>query len=545
VSPTSSADLIITGRVLTADPDRPWAEAVAVRDGAIHAVGSRDDVRGTVDDSHADVLDATDGLVLPGFVDAHAHVVQTGASLTRAALRDVTDLDALQQRVVQWARANPAAPRVLGSGWNFSAIPGGRPTRQMLDAVSPDRPVYLTANDFHSVWCNSAALAELGVTDATPDPIGGSIVRDAGGAATGLLLEAAAHGLAWPVMERASDDDRDRHLHAAIDTYLASGTTSAVDMLVREDTLATFTRADSAGQLPFTVIGHWHVDRTGDTATELAQVARAAEQAVAHPSGRVRMAGIKIIADGTIDGCTAGMCEPYTNGEPGDLIWPRDALEPVVLAADAVGLQIAIHAIGDLAIRTAIDCLEIAARERAGRGDTRPRRHRIEHLEYCDPKDIARLAPLGITASMQPVHVDPAYLDNWIELLGDTRAQLGFAWPLFLAHGTHLAFGTDTPTAAHHPLPNMYIAATRRSPYVRDAQPLRADFALPLVQAIGHATADAAWSCFEEGRRGMLRPGLAADLVVLDRDPTRLPLDELLETQVVHTFVAGRDVHPH
>ena len=361
--------------------------------------------------------------------------------------------------------------------------------------------------------------------------------------ATGHLLENAGYQLAWPTMNESTPTDDDRHLQAAIRAYLAAGTTAAVEMALRENELAALLRADAAGELPFTVVAHWLVDRRDDPADELAQVEHAAQLARRHPAGRVRVAGIKLITDGTIDGCTAGMCSPLTNGQPGEMVWPREALEPVVVAADAAGLQIALHAIGDLAVRTALDALETAAKRRAERGDNRRRRHRIEHLEYVDAIDVARLAPLGVTASMQPVHADPAYLDNWVELLGDERAQRGFAWPEYLSHGTTLAFGTDTPTAAHQPLPNMYIAATRRSPYVPEAAPLRPDFSLPLADAVGHATRDSAWACFEEERRGMLRAGLAADFVVLDRNPFASEPEALLDTRVVRTVVAGASVY--
>ena len=542
MSSDSIWSILVSGRIFTADPDRPWAEAMAVVGDTIAYVGNTDEARRAA--GHDAVsIDAGEGLVLPGFVDGHAHLLGTGAALTRAGLRTATSLDEITHEVRRWADAHPEAPRVLGGGWGFSAVPGGIPTRHMLDAVIADRPVYLDASDHHSVWCNTAALDELGITDATPDPIGGRIVRDGGGTATGFLLENAGYHLAWPTMNQATPADHDRHLRAAVQAYLASGTTTAVDMGLDDTSLAALLRAEAAGDLPFTVVAHWLINRSGDPDDELAQVERAAELAGEHSTGSVRIAGIKLITDGTIDGCTAGMCLPLTNGEPGGMVWPREALEPVVLAADAAGLQIALHAIGDLAVRTSLDVLEVAAERRSERGDTKQRRHRIEHLEYVDAADVARLAPLGVTASMQPVHADPAYLGNWAELLGDDRAQRGFAWPEYLHHGTTLAFGTDTPTAAHQPLPNMYIAATRRSPYVPDATPLRPDFALPLADAIGYATRDSAWACFEEGRRGMLRQGLAADFVVLDRDPVRGEPIDLLETRVVRTVVAGQTVH--
>jgi predicted amidohydrolase YtcJ len=539
---TSTAPLLVHGRIFTADRSSLWAEAMVVDGTTISFVGSLRDAQ-AIAGPDAVTLAAGEGVVLPGFVDGHAHLLHAGAALTRAALRQATTLDEIAAELRRWVAANPDAARVLGVGWVFSAVPNSTPTREMLDAIVPDQPVYLDASDLHSVWVNSAALAELGIDDTTPDPIGGRIARDDAGRATGLLLENAGYHIAWPVMNQTTDADDDRFLQAIIAAYLAAGTTAAVDMAFHDGSLAAIERAAGRGQLPFTVVAHWLINRTGNPDTELAQVARAAELAAAHRGGPVRIAGIKLITDGTIDGCTAGMLEAFTNAEPGEMIWPREALEPVVLAADEAGLQIAMHAIGDLAVRTALDVLEVAAQRRAERGDDGERRHRIEHLEYVDAADIPRLAPLGVTASMQPVHVDPAYLDNWVELLGDERAQRGFAWPEYRACGTTLAFGTDTPTAAHQPLPNMYIAATRCSPNDPSKPPLRPDFALPLDESVVHATADAAWASFEEHRRGRLAPGLAADFVVLDSNPFEEGAGSLLSTRVVRTIVAGSTVY--
>ena len=539
---TSADDqLLLHGRVFTADRSQPWAEAVVLRGERIHFVGSLADARSIAGD--AEVVDAGDGLILPGFVDAHCHLLNTGASLLRAQLRAAGSLDEIAESLQRWAAANPDAPRVLGIGWLFSSVPGGAPTRQMLDAIVPDRPVYLDASDLHSVWANTAALAELGIDNHTPDPVGGRIVRDSTGAATGLLLENAGYHIAWPVMNEADEATYDQQLQSALAAYRATGTTSAVDMGLEPNGLAALVRADERGTLDFTVVGHWLIARTGRPDDELAQVARAALLVAKHCGTHLRVVGIKLIVDGTIDACTAGMLAPYASGEPGQLIWDRAALEPVVLAADEAGLQIALHAIGDLAVRTAIDVLEVAAQRRAERGDTGERRHRIEHLEYVDEADVARLAPLGITASMQPVHCDPAFLPNWVAMLGDHRSHRGFAWPEFLAAGTTLAFGTDTPTAPYEALPNMYIAATRRSPRNPTVAAYRPDFALPLIDAICHATREAAWACGMENERGVLRAGLAADLVLLDRDPLADGPESLLLAQVSRTIIGGRTVY--
>jgi predicted amidohydrolase YtcJ len=535
------SELLIHGPVFTADPGGLWAEAVVVRDSTIVFVGGLDAARAMASPD-VEVVDASAGVVLPGFVDGHAHLLNMGASLMRAQLRSAASLEEISDVLQWWADANPTAERVLGLGWLFSSVPDGAPTRQMLDAVVVDRPVYLDANDLHAVWVNTAALRELGITDDTPDPVGGEIVRDADGHATGLLMENAGYHIAWPVMNAADPETDDRLLAAAIAAYLAAGTTTAVDMACNERTLGALLRAEECGNLPFTVVAHWLLNRTGDPVEELAQVAHAAQLMQRHATSRVRMTGVKLVLDGTIDGCTAGMLRPFANGAPGDMIWPRDALEPIVLAADAAGLQIAMHAIGDLAVRTAIDVLEVAAEQRAGRGDTRERRHRIEHLEYVDEADVSRLAALGITASMQPVHCDPAYLPNWVAMLGDSRADRGFAWPEFLAHGTTVAFGTDVPTAPHEPLPNMYIATTRKSRDQPDIPAYRPDWALPLELAVVLGTSQSAWASFLEHDRGMLRVGHAADITILDSNPFTSAATTLLDATVARTIVDGATV---
>ena len=545
----ATSPVLVVGRVFTADPDLPWADAVLTDGDRIAFVGDAAEARRRAP-SNAIVIEAA-GVVTPGFVDGHAHLLMAGNSLLQAQLRACSSIDDIAAELIAWRAQHPGASRVLGLGWLFSAVPDAVPTRQMLDAIVPDVPVYLNAADLHSVWVNTRALDEMGIDENTPDPVGGSIVRDHAGRATGLLLETAAIEHAWPIVNRGGAAEEDRWLRAIVDAYLAAGTTTAVDMALDESGLAALERAVERDELPFTVVGHWIVLRTGSSADELEQVGIAAGHAARHRDGRVRVAGIKLILDGTIDGCTAALHDPYAihvgGGDAGDgvgdLIWPRDALDPVVLAADEAGLQIAMHAIGDRAVRTALDSLEVAATARRARGDTGERRHRIEHLEYVDAADVGRLAELGVTASMQPVHCDPAIIRNWIDVLGgDERTRRGFAWPEYIDSGATLAFGTDTPTANYEPLPNMFIASTRRSPVDATLPAYIPSFALDLAAAVGHATRDSAWASFLEDERGVLRPGLAADLVVLDRDPFVDGDDAILHTRVVCTMVAGRVV---
>jgi predicted amidohydrolase YtcJ len=487
-------------------------------------------------------IDLDGALVLPGFVDGHAHVLQTGEVRAQADLWGATDLAEIQRRIKTWAVENPDEPRVRAQGWQHAAVPGGRPTRHWLDAVVPDRPVYAQAYDFHSVWVNSAALAELGIDAQTPDPVGGRVDRDpATGEATGYIDETAMETLVWPVLRaQQSDVERDAHLAAALAGYREAGVTAAVDMGLGESELAAMLRAEQAGALTARLVGHWLVHRGDDPADRLAQVARAAELKARYASPWLRIAGIKIIVDGTVDGCTAALGRPYADGSNSGPIWDPETLAPVVAAADAAGLQVAMHAIGDEAARIAIGAVEHAVRANG----PRLRRHRIEHLEVVDVADVARLAALGITASMQPVHADPAIQENWRARLGDDRVDRGFPWPEMTDAGAPLVFGTDSPTSPYAPLPNMFVAATRRSAFDPSLPANVPRYAVPLAEAVTHATRDAAWACLAEEQLGQLAPGLLADFVVLDRNVFDGPVEELLDARVVRTVVGGRSVWP-
>jgi predicted amidohydrolase YtcJ len=527
------------GRIFTADEQAPWVQALVVDGPLITFAGDLNAARDAAGPEREEV-ELGGPLTLPGFVDGHVHLLMAGEAQLRVPLTDAADLPEIQQRLAIRAKEQPDAPRVMGRGWLFSAVPGGLPAKEMLDEVVPDRPVYLDANDYHSCWVNSAALAELGVTASTPDPIGGRIARDANGEATGFLEETAASALAWPFLDSvATDRDRDRALAAITSAYTSSGVTTVVDMALDDVALDALDRADQAGTLDLRVIGHWIIPRGGSAADHLAEVERAAELARTPRSERLRIAGIKLVVDGVIDGCTAAMLEPYASGGNADPIWDLDALVPVVTAADAAGLQIAMHAIGDRAVRTALQALEQAIESNG----PRDRRHRIEHLEYVDRADVQRLADLGVTASMQPVHCDPAIISNWLAMLGDSRGERGFAWPEMKSAGAQLVFGTDTPTAPLSPLHNMFIASTRRSALNPPLEPYLPHFALPLGEAIIHGTADSARACRGDGVFGRLRAGLAADFVVLDADPFTDGPEALLGAQVVQTFARGAAIY--
>lgn len=533
------AVLYRNARVFTADDVTPWAEAFVVDDDRFAFVGAAEAAAADAGPD-ADVVDLDGRLVLPGFIDAHAHVQMLGEALDKVQLRDARTLEDIQATLRAAREADPGAARIFGRGWLFDSLPG-TPTAAMIDEALAELPVYLEANDGHSWWVNQAALDELGIDCDTADPIGGRIARDADGEATGMLYETAVTQLVWAKLsDLIGDDDRDAAIERAVDSYLSAGVTGAVDMALGENELAAMLRvADRrGGALPFRIVAHWFVQNTGDEAANLAQVERAVQLAATHTDGWPRIVGIKLVLDGVIDACTAAMNRPYADGGNEDPIWTLDEMTPVVTAADAAGLQVAIHAIGDRASDQAIDALARAAQANGTSG----RRHRIEHLEYTSPETPRRLAELGITASMQPVHADPAIYDNWVAMLGDERPERSFAWPEYVDAGALLTFSTDAPTAPHEALHNMYVAATRRSALDASYPPNNPHLARPLAESIAHATRDAAASIHEEHRRGRVAPGLLADFAVVDADPFTDGEGALLTAAVVRTVLGGRTV---
>ena len=524
------------GKIFTA-AEGGWAESLVVKDQQLIFSGESEFAEILAPD--AEVVDLQGAVVLPGFVDAHTHLIMMGFSLQKLDLLDATSIADIQTSIRTFSESNPDAPRLLGRSWLFSVLGGQHPTREMIDAVVPDRPVYLDANDLHSVWVNSAALRELGIDADTPDPIGGRIDRDPStGEATGMLYETAVMLYVWPKLaELATDQDRDTALALAFRRYLEDGVTGAVDMALGPDELACLERALDAGNgtLPLRVAAHWLMTREDNDADNVRQVHDVIELHDRIQGPWLAVAGIKIIIDGVIDSCTAAMKEPYSDGTNAEPIWDLESLIPVVTAADAAGLQIAMHAIGDEASEIGLTALEYAI---ATNGDI-PRRHRMEHLESITRDNVERLARLGVVASMQPVHADPAIQENWRAMLGDYRVNRAYPWPEFTEAGAVLALGSDAPTAPHPPLPNMFIATTRMSAIDPSLPPNLPQYALPLAEALAHATRDAAYSCRWENVTGQLVRGKAADFVVLKQDPFTEGVDSLLTTEIAMTVVAG------
>lgn len=511
-----------------------FLEAMVVTDGQIAYVGHKDDLQiQEAKDAGAAVVDLGNRVVVPGFIDGHVHMQSFGMSLRQLDLISCKSLEEIRRTIKSYAEAHPEEPRILCKGW-IQATTNGEALASMLDNLDP-REIFVGAMDMHSVWCNTAAIRAMGAEDL-PNPPGGTIHRDENGKASGLLSEDAVVGLVWPYLAQvASTEDKIDALAKATAAYSASGYTGLIDMAMDDGTWKTLNRFRNERGFPFHVAAHWLIPYSGDRTEHLRVVDHAIEMHKKYnptTSPTFCIAGIKIICDGTVDGCTAGLSQPY-GGKPDrvDPIWPLEELVPVVQRADAAGLQCAIHAIGDQAVKNAIDALSQVSPGK---------RHRIEHLEVTAPEDAKRLGVLGITASVQPVHSDPYILRGWPDLIGEDRCRRAFAYKDFHDGGATLAFGTDAPTAAHFPLPNLYNATTRRSAIEPEStETTNAHFGLELATAVTAATTGAAYSRFAETWTGRLKEGLRADFVVLDMEWEK---EKLLEAKVYETWYGGERV---
>ncbi|MDQ7820563.1 MAG: amidohydrolase [Armatimonadota bacterium] len=522
------------GRIYTLDPARPVAEALAVRDGRIVAVGASAELaRAWAGAARVDLGGRT---VLPGFVDSHIHLAGYGFSLTRVDLRAArTPAEAVAQVAAVVAR-HPPGEWVLGRGWDKNVWPDGRlPTRADLDPVSPRHPVALGSKDGHLLWVNSLALRLAGVDRRSPDPPGGEIVRDHAGEPTGVLKERATD-LVWRIIPPPDEQAVERAIAQAVAALHERGIVgvhamAGTDPADGELTLRACRRLADAGRLRLRV---W-------VALPLSVLDEAAETGLRTGVGDdwVRVGPVKIFADGTLGSQTASMLEPF-DGQPdntGIAVLDREELIDALGRAVEAGWWCAVHAIGDRAVRWTLDACE--AHHDASR--RRGARHRIEHAQLVHPDDVPRLAALGVVASMQPVHCPS---DREVaERYWGRRCRWAYPWRSLREAGVVLAFGSDAPVEPPGVLEGLHAAVTRRRPGAPAEAAWHPEQALTLEEAVRAYTLGAAHATGEDRTRGALGPGRAADCVVLSDDPFAGTPDDLLRIRVVATVVAGEVVY--
>jgi predicted amidohydrolase YtcJ len=536
-----AADLVLRGgRIFTADPARSWTEALAVRDGRLVALGGERDVRDLVG-SRTRVVELGGRTVTPGFGDAHVHPTHAGMHRIRCSMHDLRGSAAYFDAVGAYAAANPDAPWILGGGWSLADFPGGRPHRDDLDRVAGGRPAFLTNRDGHDAWVNSAALALAGIDRETPDPADGRIAREPDGTPSGTLHEGAMDLVERLVPPPTHDElvrallESQRYLHSL-------GITNWQDAMVTPDDEAAYRAIGESGELTARVVGALWWER----AAGLEQIDRLVERRALGPAGRYSPTSVKLMVDGIVENGTASMLEPYldADGRPTgnrgkDFIDPAD-LREIVVRLDALGFQPHFHALGDRAVRQALDAVE-AARRANGWSDTRPH---LAHIQVVHPDDLPRFGRLGALANAQPYWavLEEQMTELTLPVLGPVVSARQYPFRSLRRHGATLVMGSDWSVSTPDPFAQMEVAVNRVPDLERDAEPFLPEERLELVDILAAATAGSAHASHLD-EAGVLAVGRLADLAVLDRDLFDTGQGPIGATRVAATFVEGVAVH--
>jgi predicted amidohydrolase YtcJ len=533
--------IVINGKVYASDGGSDLAEAVAVRGNKVIKVGSNREIQ-RLRRAQTTVIDAKGGAVMPGFNDAHAHLINGGLSLDQVSLSDATTLEETKDTIRVWAESHPEREWIVGRGWYYQAFNGAMPTRQLLDTLVPDRPAYLIAYDGHTGWANTKAMKLAGITRRTKAPANGLIVKDPRtGEPTGAFKEAAM-ALMSAAAPKATDEDRIAAIRAAMDEAHRLGITSVQDAGGTAGDLELFDQLRKRGELTLRVYQALRADATL-TETGVEELEKVRTRFADDPL--LKTGAVKLIADGVIESHTAAMLEPYANRTAvnGDARFTPEQLNKVVGMLDNAGWQVMTHAIGDAAVRMTLDAYETAAKTNPA--PERGRRHRIEHIETIDPRDVARFGKLGVIASMQPVHATPSPTpgDVWSANIGDERASRGWMWASIAQKGGRLAFGSDWPVMTLDPLEGLHVAVTRTTQEGLPAGGWIPSERLPLQKAIDAYTRDGAFASFDEQRKGTLTRDMLADIVVLTDDIFSGPASRLTTTEVAVTIADGKVVY--
>jgi len=534
-----AAELILkNAAVYTLNKAQPWAEAVAVTGSKIVFVGTNSDVkkyrgRGTK------VLDLAGKMVLPGFQDSHVHLISGGMELEQCNLNDLETKEEILARIRSYAAENPEKGWVVGGGWALPVFPKANPSKEELDAVVSDRPVFLSAADGHSAWVNSRALELAGVTAKTADPKNGRIERKAGtGEPSGTLREAAA-SLVDRLIPEPTAEEYLSGLRGGLALANRFGITSIIEASADDKLLETYASLDRNAGLTLRVLASIYVDPEKG----VAQIADLVQKREKYQGHYLKATAAKIFIDGVIESHTAALLEPYLDrpGDRGEPILEAEEFNRLAVALDKAGFQIHVHAIGDRAIRMTLDAMEQAGKING----PRDARHHICHLELIDPADILRFKALGVVANFQALW---AYADTYITqltepILGPERSARLYPIGSIVRSGGLYAGGSDWSVSSLNPLDAIQVAVTRRGPDAAAGPAWLPNELIDLPTAIAAYTTNGSFLSFEEKIRGSVEAGKAADLIVLDRNLFKIPAQQIHEAKVTLTLLDGKVVY--
>ena len=533
-----AADLLITNaKIWTGDKAHPSAQAVAVIGDRIVAVGSNSDVE-ILRGAGTKTIDSAGKLLIPGFNDAHVHFVTAGTRLNQIQLNDATSMGEFTRRIADRAKMTPKGEWIEGGDWDETKwTPAKLPTKDAIDSVTPDTPVFLEHHDGHMALANSVALRLAGVTAQTPDPPGGTIVRDAQGNPTGALKD-AARNVVLKVIPPPSHDQRLQAMRRSLERAAELGVTSVQDM--NDENSDSFADIRGYGEL----LQNGELTARVYVAPAISDWEKQAKVGIRHAFGSsyLRIGATKGFADGSLGSSTAYFFDPY-NDDPnnsgllGEQMHPLSQMREWMMQADAAGLQICTHAIGDRAVSTVLDLYTDVVKAHRGM----ERRFRIEHAQHVAAKDFARFSQLDVIASVQPYQaIDDG---RWAEVrIGHDRASRTYAFRTFLNHGVHLAFGTDWPYAPLDPMLTVYAAVTRATLDGKNPNGWVPEQKLSVEESVEAYTMGSAYAEFQDKDKGSITPGKLADMVLLSEDIFTIDAAKIRDVKVIKTIVGGRVV---
>jgi predicted amidohydrolase YtcJ len=535
-----SATLFTGGVVWTGTGLGLESDALLVTDGVVRALGGQArDLASGLDCEHVDL---GGGFLMPSFGDGHAHPLYGGLEAVGPAVRPCGSVDEILSAVRKYADEHPDEEWIVGASYDSSLSPGGLFDARWLDSVVPDRPVALRAWDYHTMWVNTAALERAGITPDTPDPVLGEIPHRPDGSVLGTLREWGATDLVAAVMPARDERQRIGALGTATDYYLARGVTWVQDAWVEPGDVATYVEAtrQDALRMRFNLALYADPRHFDSQVTDYAQ-ARLAVDAVGSPLLTAQT--VKFFADGVVENETGALLAPYCSGlhSHGMTNWEGDSLAEAARRVDELGLQIHIHAIGDAAVRQALDAIEYVQQHNG----TRDRRPVIAHVQLVDQADIGRFAALGVIPNMQPLwaQMDALMTVLTIPRLGAQRADRQYQMQTLHQTGAALAFGSDWPVSSGAPLDGIAVAVSRRTAEGEPDGGWTPHEIMPMERALSSYTAAVAYQGFAEHNWGRIMPGASADLVWLDQDPHSTPPLDLPGVGIRATYLRGAQAY--